>query len=51
MAGDSLKQAIQGYKDHPELRYVSDGDPTVISAPTKLASALGQPADRSRDGR
>ena len=43
VAGDSLKQAIQGYKDHPELRYVSDGDPTVISAPTKLASALGQP--------
>ena len=43
VAGDSLKQAIQGYKDHPELRYVSDGDPTVISAPTELAAALGQP--------
>jgi peptidoglycan/xylan/chitin deacetylase (PgdA/CDA1 family) len=43
VAGDSLKQAIQGYKDHPELRYVSDGDPTVISAPTEFAKSLGQP--------
>ena len=43
VAGDSLKQAIQRFKDHPELRYISDGDPTVISAPAKLASALGQP--------
>lgn len=41
--GDSLRTAIQGYKDHPELRYVSDGDPTVISAPTDLAEPLGAP--------
>lgn len=39
--GDSLKQAINALKKTPELRYVSDGDPAVISAPADLAEELG----------
>lgn len=39
--GDSLKQAINAAKKSPELRYISDGDPTVISAPADLPEELG----------
>ena len=37
--------AIENFKDHPELRYISDGDPTTVSAPAELADALGQMAE------
>jgi peptidoglycan/xylan/chitin deacetylase (PgdA/CDA1 family) len=40
-SGDYITTAIQNFKDHPELKYVSDGDPTTVSAPAELASALG----------
>lgn len=39
--GDSLKQAINASKKSPELRYISDGDPAVISAPADLPEKLG----------
>ncbi|OFW60573.1 MAG: hypothetical protein A2133_11985 [Actinobacteria bacterium RBG_16_64_13] len=37
-----LTDAIQNFKDHPELRYISDGDPTTVSAPADLADDLGE---------
>ncbi len=37
-----LAEAIQYLKDNPELRYVSDGDPTTVSAPAELPSKLGK---------
>lgn len=40
-----ITEAIQTFKDHPELRYISDGDPTTVSAPAELASKLGAVAD------
>jgi peptidoglycan/xylan/chitin deacetylase (PgdA/CDA1 family) len=36
-----ITDAIQRFKDHPELRYVSDGDPTTVSAPQDLDTSLG----------
>jgi peptidoglycan/xylan/chitin deacetylase (PgdA/CDA1 family) len=36
-----ITDAIAQFKKHPELRYVSDGDPTTVSAPADLATALG----------
>ena len=41
VTGNTLTEALTFLKKHPELRYVSDGDPTTISAPQKLAAALG----------
>ena len=40
-----LTDAIQNFKDNPELRYVSDGDPTTVSAPAELAADLGDLVD------
>lgn len=40
-----LLDAIQTFKSHPELRYISDGDPRTVSAPQELAADLGQVAD------
>ncbi len=40
-----VTDAIQAFKDHPELRYVSDGDPTTVSAPAELATKLGSVVD------
>lgn len=40
-----ITDAIQRFKDHPELRYVSDGDPTTVSAPKDLDPSLGQLKD------
>ena len=37
----ALKNAIDAFKKNPELRFVSDGDPAAISAPTEPASQLG----------
>ena len=40
-AQPTLPQLIQQLKDNPQLRYVSDGDPTTVSAPKSLSSELG----------
>jgi peptidoglycan/xylan/chitin deacetylase (PgdA/CDA1 family) len=40
-----LAEAIKDFKTHPELRYISDGDPTTVSAPADLDAALGQVAE------
>jgi Polysaccharide deacetylase len=45
VTGDNLKDAIDAFKDHPELRYISDGDATSVSAPSDLPSDLGQPRE------
>ncbi|MGI5939534.1 MAG: polysaccharide deacetylase family protein [Thermoleophilia bacterium] len=42
---DYLPKAIQRFKDRPELRYISDGDPWTVSAPAQLADELGDLAD------
>jgi peptidoglycan/xylan/chitin deacetylase (PgdA/CDA1 family) len=36
-----LTDALQKFQDNPQLRYVSDGDPTTVSAPKNVDSALG----------
>lgn len=41
VTGNTLRDAIENLKSHPELRYVSDGDPTTVSAPKALADELG----------
>ncbi len=41
VTGNSLRDAIDELKAHPELRYISDGDPTTVSAPSQSAAALG----------
>ncbi len=41
--GDSLAVAIGQLKSHRELMYISDGDPTSVSAPYDLAPSLGEP--------
>ena len=38
-----LTDAINTLKQHPELRYISDGDPTTVSAPQTLDPKLGEP--------
>jgi len=40
-----IVDAIEHFKQNPELRYVSDGDPTTVSAPAELAESLGSVAD------
>ena len=44
-AGENLSAAIDALKNRPELLYISDGDPTAVSAPATLDSSLGQPRD------
>jgi peptidoglycan/xylan/chitin deacetylase (PgdA/CDA1 family) len=42
LTGDNyLTDAIQNFKDNPRLRYISDGDPTTVSAPKDLDTKLG----------
>ena len=41
VTGNTLRDAIAKLKSHPELRYISDGDPTTVSAPKNLAAELG----------
>ena len=43
--GDNIAAAIAYLKSHKALRYVSDGDPTSVSAPAELDAALGQARD------
>jgi len=44
-SADFITSAIENFRTHPELRYISDGDPTTVSAPKDLAAALGDVAD------
>jgi len=37
-----ITDAIANFKKHPELRYISDGDPTAVSAPAELDPKLGE---------
>ena len=37
-----IADAIETLKANPGLRYISDGDPTSVSAPRELAEELGQ---------
>jgi len=37
----SIADAIKTFRAHPELRYISDGDPTAVSAPAEAAEQLG----------
>jgi peptidoglycan/xylan/chitin deacetylase (PgdA/CDA1 family) len=41
VAGNELQSAIASQQKHPELRYISDGDPGTIRAPLDLPPALG----------
>lgn len=41
VTGSALQDMIDSFTSHPELRYVSDGDPAAISAPATLAEKLG----------
>lgn len=41
-SGDYIRQAIAALKENPGLRYISDGDPTTVSAPLALDPALGE---------
>ena len=45
VTGNTLRDAIANLKSHPELRYISDGDPTTVSAPATLAAELGDVTD------
>ena len=38
---DALKKAVDNLKKNPDLRYISDGDPAVISVPATLSEKLG----------
>ena len=42
-AGETLAFAIDELKNSPGLLYISDGDPTTVSAPYDLDSSLGEP--------
>lgn len=44
-AGENLSVAIDELKSRPELLYISDGDPTTVSAPYTLDPSLGEPRD------
>jgi peptidoglycan/xylan/chitin deacetylase (PgdA/CDA1 family) len=46
VTGNTLRDAIANLKAHPELRYISDGDPTTVSAPKTLAAELGEVTDK-----
>lgn len=43
VTGDALQQAIDNFKKHPDLKYISDGDPTTVSAPKQVSDELGIP--------
>ncbi len=42
---NNLRDAIADLKAHAGLRYISDGDPTTVSAPSDLAKELGDVRD------
>jgi hypothetical protein len=39
---ETVPNLVTYFQKHPEMRFVSDGDPAVVSAPQKLAAALGE---------
>jgi peptidoglycan/xylan/chitin deacetylase (PgdA/CDA1 family) len=41
VVGNALQQAIDYFKKHPDLKYISDGDPMTVSAPKSLNAQLG----------
>jgi peptidoglycan/xylan/chitin deacetylase (PgdA/CDA1 family) len=45
VTGNNLRDAIEQLKADRELRYISDGDPTIVSAPAALAEQLGAVKD------
>jgi hypothetical protein len=45
VTGNSLRDAIASLKSNRGSRYISDGDPTTVSAPSSLASELGSVRD------
>jgi peptidoglycan/xylan/chitin deacetylase (PgdA/CDA1 family) len=38
---NTVRNLIEYFRSHPELRYVSDGDPSAISVPGSLPAGLG----------
>jgi hypothetical protein len=44
-AGENLAVAIDELKRNSQLLYISDGDPTTVSAPHTLDPSLGEPRD------
>lgn len=40
---NTVPDLIEYFQDHPDLRYVSDGDPSTVSIPSALAESLGTP--------
>lgn len=47
--GDALDDLLDYFRQNPELRYISDGDPAAVSAPQDLPEELGTPpADLGR---
>jgi len=44
-SADYITSAIAELKNTPGLRYISDGDPTTVSAPTDLVESLGEMRD------
>lgn len=42
---DYITEAIETFRNHPELRYISDGDPATVSVPADLADKLGELRD------
>jgi peptidoglycan/xylan/chitin deacetylase (PgdA/CDA1 family) len=45
VTGNTLRDAIEVLKADQGLRYISDGDPTTVSAPSSLAAGLGSARD------
>jgi hypothetical protein len=45
VTGNTLRDAIAGLKADQGSRYISDGDPTTVSAPSTLAKGLGAARD------
>jgi hypothetical protein len=50
-APNALEQQLAAWDQHPEQRYVSDGDPNTVSYPQRMAASLNQAALGNRHGR
>ena len=38
---DTVSKLVEHFRSHPELRFVSDGDPNAVSVPRSLSAKLG----------
>ena len=38
---NTVRDLIEYYRRHPELRFISDGDPDAVSVPASLPAGLG----------